>query len=147
MAEFASQLSVPCVLDGEIVVRQGVPGGERLDWERLSQRIHPAESRITKLSQETPAAFVAFDLLYLDGRSLLDEPFEIRRAALEDLFTTLEAPLHVTRTTRDASVAKRWLEEFEGAGLDGVVSKPLVATDFLRTVTRALHGAALKRAA
>ena len=125
--EFTRQLSVSCVLDGEIVVRQGVPGGERLDWERLSQRIHPAESRITKLSQETPAAFVAFDLLYLDGRSLLDEPFEIRRAALEHLFTTLEAPLHVTQTTRDPNVAKRWLEEFEGAGLDGVVSKPLAA--------------------
>ena len=125
VAEFTRQLTVPAVLDGEIVVRQGVPGGERLDWEALSQRIHPAESRITKLAEETPAAFVAFDLLYLDGRSLLGEPFETRRAALELLFSTLEAPLHITQTTRDAALARRWLTEFEGAGLDGVVAKPL----------------------
>ena len=125
VAEFTRQLSVSCVLDGEIVVRQGVTGGERLDWEALSQRIHPAESRITKLAAETPAAFVAFDLLYLDGRSLLAEPFETRRAALESLFATLEAPLHVTQVTRDAALARHWLDEFEGAGLDGVVAKPL----------------------
>jgi len=125
VAEFTRQLRVPVVLDGEIVVRQGTPGGERLDWETLSQRIHPAESRITKLAAESPAAFVAFDLLYLDGRSLLGEPFETRRAALELLFETLEAPLHVTQVTRDAALARRWLAEFEGAGLDGVVSKPL----------------------
>ena len=125
VAEFTRQLSVPVVLDGEIVVRQGTPGGERLDWERLSQRIHPAESRITKLSVETPAAFVAFDLLYLDGNSLLNVPFETRRATLESLFESLEAPLHLTQVTRDVALARRWLEEFEGAGLDGVVSKPL----------------------
>lgn len=127
VAEFSRQLSVPCVLDGEIVVRQGAKGGERLDWERLSQRIHPAESRIAKLAVETPAAFVAFDLLYLDGRSLLDQPLEARRDALEKLFGSLEAPLHVTQTTRDVALARRWLDEFEGAGLDGVVSKPLSA--------------------
>lgn len=125
VAEFTRQLKVPVVLDGEIVVRQGVAGAERLEWEALSQRIHPAESRITKLAAETPAAFVAFDLLYLDGRSLLAEPFETRRAALELLFDTLEAPLHITQVTRDAALARRWLAEFEGAGLDGVVSKPL----------------------
>jgi len=127
VAEFTRQLGVSCVLDGEIVVRQGTPGGEKLDWEALSQRIHPAESRIARLSAETPAAFVAFDLLYLDGRSLLDEPFETRRAALELLFQTLEAPLHLTQVTRDVAIARRWLDEFEGAGLDGVVSKPLAA--------------------
>ncbi len=125
VAEFSRQLSVQAVLDGEIVVRQGVAGGERLDWEALSQRIHPAESRVAKLAAETPAAFVAFDLLYLDGRSLLAEPFETRRAALELLFETLQAPLHVSQATRDAMLARRWLAEFEGAGLDGVVSKRL----------------------
>ncbi|CAN5239894.1 ATP-dependent DNA ligase [soil metagenome] len=127
VAELRRQLGVSCVLDGEIVVRRGAPGGERLDWETLSQRIHPAESRIAKLSVETPASFVAFDLLYLDGRSLLGEPFETRRAALELLADTLDAPLHITRTTRDVGVARSWLAEFEGAGLDGVVSKPLAA--------------------
>lgn len=119
------QLGEPCVLDGEIVVRQGVPGGERLDWEALSQRIHPAASRVAKLSVETPAAFVAFDLLALSGRSLLAQPFEERRGALESLLANAVAPLHLTRYTRDTAVAERWLTQFEGAGLDGVVSKPL----------------------
>jgi len=127
VAELRRQLGVSCVLDGEIVLRRGAEGDERLDWEALSQRIHPAESRIAKLSAETPASFVAFDLLYLDGRSLLEEPFETRRAALELLAADLESPLHITRTTRDVALARRWLEEFEGAGLDGVVSKPLAA--------------------
>ena len=110
------QLTVPCVLDGEIVLRTG----SRLDWEALSQRIHPAESRIAKLSVETPASFVAFDLL--DDPSL---PFSERRAALEKL--DLAPPLHRTRVTTDVELARRWLEEFEGAGLDGVVAKPLAA--------------------
>jgi ATP-dependent DNA ligase len=127
VAELRRQLGVSCVVDGEIVVRRGAEGAERLDWETLSQRIHPAESRIARLALETPASFVAFDLLYLDGRSLLGEPFETRRAALELLAATLEAPLHITQTTRSAEVARRWLAEFEGAGLDGVVSKPLSA--------------------
>ena len=124
-SELSRQLTVPCVLDGEIVLRRGAPGAERLDWESLSQRIHPAESRVARLSVETPASFVAFDLLHLDGRSLIDEPFQARRAALELLFTGLEAPLHITQATRDAALARRWLDEFEGAGLDGVMSKPL----------------------
>jgi len=110
------QLKVPCVLDGEIVLRTG----SRLDWEALSQRIHPAESRIAKLSVETPASFVAFDLV--DDPSL---PFSERRAALEKL--DLAPPLHRTRVTTDVELARRWLEEFEGAGLDGVVAKPLAA--------------------
>jgi len=126
-AELAGQLGVDCVLDGEIVLRRPSAGGERLDWEALSQRIHPAESRIAKLSVETPASFVAFDLLHLDGRSLLAEPFSTRRAALELLFGTLAAPLHMTQASTDVALARRWLAEFEGAGLDGVVSKPLDA--------------------
>ena len=120
-----SQLAQPCVLDGEIVVRAGTPGAERLDWETLSQRIHPAESRIARLAVETPAEFIAFDLLGLGDESLLDTPFEERRAALEKL--TLAAPLYLTKTTRDVELARQWLVEFEGAGLDGVVAKPLAA--------------------
>ena len=124
---FIAQLTSPCILDGEIVVRSGKPGAERLDWEALGQRIHPAASRITKLAIETPASFVAFDLLSLDGTSLLDVPFGERRAALEKLLAAARAPLHLTQTTRDVAVATRWLAEFEGAGLDGVVTKPLAA--------------------
>ena len=124
---FARLLTRPCVLDGEIVVRRGEPGSERLDWEALSARIHPAESRIRLLAVETPAMFVAFDLLELDGASLLETPFAERRDALESFAGDLGEPLHVTRLTNDVELARRWLVEFEGAGLDGVVAKPLAA--------------------
>jgi ATP-dependent DNA ligase len=124
---FRAQLRTPCILDGEIVVRGGKPGAERLDWELLSQRIHPAASRVNKLAEETPASFVAFDLLSLDGTSLLDTPFGERRAALEGLLSTAKAPLHLTQTSVDPVVANGWLGEFEGAGLDGVIAKPLAA--------------------
>ena len=124
---FRARLTQPCILDGEIVVRSGKPGAERLDWELLSQRIHPAESRVTKLSAATPASFVAFDLLSLDGESLLETPFGERRAALEKLLAKATPPLHLSQTTLDPAVANRWLGEFEGAGLDGVVAKPLDA--------------------
>lgn len=127
VAMFAEQLPAPCILDGEIVVRQGRPGAERLDWETLSQRIHPAASRVEKLSVETPASFVAFDLLALDGASLLDSPFSERRALLENLLADARPPLHLTQISEDPAVANRWLQEFEGAGLDGVVAKPLAA--------------------
>ncbi|WP_291051012.1 ATP-dependent DNA ligase [Herbiconiux sp.] len=123
----AGLLPEPCVLDGEVVVPREVDGRRRLDWEALSQRIHPAESRIRKLAEETPALFVAFDLLRLGDRELLDEPFEVRRTALEQFAGSLGAPLQITRTTRDVEQARRWLDEFEGAGLDGVVAKPLAA--------------------
>lgn len=126
VAMFREQLSTACTLDGEIVVRSG-PGAERLDWELLSQRIHPAASRVAKLAEDTPASFVAFDLLFLDGRSLLDTPFGERRSALEKVLSHAKPPLHLTQTSTDPEVAKRWLEEFEGAGLDGVVAKPLAA--------------------
>jgi len=124
---FARLLPAPCVLDGEIVVRSGAEGNERLDWEALSARIHPAESRIRKLSVETPAMFVAFDLLGLEGSSMLDTPFGERRAALGKLMSPLGDPLHLTRITTDTGLARDWLTEFEGAGLDGVVAKPLAA--------------------
>jgi ATP-dependent DNA ligase len=124
---FARLLPGPCVLDGEIIVRRGEPGRERLDWESLSQRIHPAASRVRKLAEETPAEFVAFDLLARGDTSLLDAPFAERRAELEDLAAGLGAPIHVSQVTTDVELARHWLVEFEGAGLDGVVAKPLAA--------------------
>ncbi|RZI95301.1 MAG: ATP-dependent DNA ligase [Microbacterium sp.] len=122
---FSRLLPEPCLLDGEIVVAVGDPGAQRLDWSTLSQRIHPAASRVTMLSETTPAMFIAFDLLARGERDLRDEPFERRRAELEDLLGEVPDPVHLTRTTREADLAERWLAEFEGAGLDGVVAKPL----------------------
>jgi ATP-dependent DNA ligase len=124
---FARLLPEPCVLDGEIIVRTGRSGHERLDWEALSQRIHPAASRVALLAAETPASFVAFDLLSRGEQSLLAASFAERRAALEDLGRAFAPPVHLSQTTTDAALAGRWLEEFEGAGLDGVVAKPLDA--------------------
>ncbi|MET4636842.1 ATP-dependent DNA ligase [Mycetocola sp. 2940] len=123
----ARLLPGPCVLDGEIVVPTGEPGSQRLDWEALTARIHPAESRVRMLAAETPAMFVAFDLLGQDGESTLDVPFAERRTRLEELVGSAEHPLHLTRTTRDVGLARNWLVEFEGAGLDGVIAKPLSA--------------------
>lgn len=119
------RLLPPCVLDGEIVVTIEIEGRRRLHWDSLTQRIHPAASRVEKLSQETPASFVAFDVLSIGDRDLAGLPLSERRAELEKLFADVPAPLHVTRTTRDPELARRWLDEFEGAGLDGVVAKPL----------------------
>ncbi len=115
----------PCLLDGEIVVATGPQGSQRLDWEALSQRIHPAASRVATLAASTPAMFIAFDLLAVGDDDLLAEPFESRRTRLEALLASVEHPLHITRTTRDHDAAVRWLAEFEGAGLDGVIAKPL----------------------
>ncbi|MBG6181545.1 ATP-dependent DNA ligase [Arthrobacter sp. CAN_A1] len=125
----ALKVSLPerCVVDGEIVVRTGSPGNERLDWEALSQRIHPADSRVRLLAEETPASFVAFDLLATGSENLVESPFADRRAALERIGGAFTAPIHLSQTTRDVELARRWLVEFEGAGLDGVVAKPLDA--------------------
>jgi ATP-dependent DNA ligase len=112
------------VLDGEIVV----PIDGRLEFEALGQRIHPAESRVRKLSQETPASFVAFDLLALGDEDFTGRPFAERRAALVDALAGVPAPIHVTPATADVEEAQRWFVEFEGAGLDGVVAKPLTGT-------------------
>jgi ATP-dependent DNA ligase len=108
-----------CVLDGEIVV----DGAQGLDFDALQQRIHPAPSRVAKLAQETPARFVAFDLLAAGGRSTMALPQSERRTRLERLLRSAKAPLHLTPLTRDRALAARWLQEFEGAGLDGVVAK------------------------
>ena len=122
---FARLLPEPCLLDGEVVVARGEAGAQRLDWEALSQRIHPAASRVALLSEQTPAMFIAFDLLARGDRDLREEPFAERRAQLVDLLGSVPHPVHVTRTTDDPDLARRWLAEFEGAGLDGVVAKPL----------------------
>lgn len=113
-----------CVLDGEIVVPREIGGRTRLDWESLSQRIHPAESRIVKLSAETPAHFIGFDALAVDDRSLLKEPFRDRRDRLLASVNPKQW-CHVTRTTEDPVLGAQWLQEFEGAGLDGVIAKRL----------------------
>ncbi|QIG38473.1 ATP-dependent DNA ligase [Microbacterium sp. 4R-513] len=118
-------LPEPCLIDGEVVVPKDVDGKQRLDWDSLTQRIHPAASRVNMLAEQTPAMLIAFDLLARGDRDLLDEPFSVRRAELVDLLGDVPHPVHVTRTTDDPDLARRWLAEFEGAGLDGVVAKPL----------------------
>ncbi len=123
--QFSQLLPEPCLVDGEIVVPAGEPGAQRLSWEALTQRIHPAASRVNRLAAETPAMFIAFDLLRRGERDLQSEPFAHRRAELVDLLGGVAHPIHVTRTTDDPDRARRWLEEFEGAGLDGVIAKPL----------------------
>jgi ATP-dependent DNA ligase len=124
------QLPERCVLDGELFVAQrSTSGADRLEFEVLQERIHPAASRITLLSEQTPARFVAFDLLALGHESYVDRPFSERRAALETALAGLpeHGPCHLTRTTTDPAEAERWFRHFEGAGLDGVVAKPLSA--------------------
>jgi len=113
-----------CVVDGEIVI--ATPDG--LDFDALQLRLHPAASRVAKLAAATPSSFVAFDLLAASGRSLLDEPQHERRERLEALLEDAEPPLHLTPVTRDRKIAARWLREFEGAGLDGVIAKPESST-------------------
>jgi ATP-dependent DNA ligase len=108
-----------CVLDGEIVVA----GPNGLDFDALQQRIHPAPSRIARLAKETPASFVAFDLLGAGGKSTMDLPQAERRQRLERLLGKARPPLHLTPVTRDRAQAQEWLHKFEGAGLDGVIAK------------------------
>ena len=108
-----------CVVDGELVV----PAGDRLDFEALLQRIHPADSRVRVLAEATPASFVAFDLLARDDEALLDEPFSRRRELLEAALADAGPPVHLTPVTADAARATDWFHRFEGAGLDGLVCK------------------------
>jgi ATP-dependent DNA ligase len=118
--EFLRALPAGCVLDGEIVI--ATRGG--LDFEALQLRLHPAASRVAKLAKESPAEFVGFDLLAVDGHDIRDEPQARRRARLEQMLAGVRAPIHLTPMTRDRIVAREWLEQFEGAGLDGVIAKP-----------------------
>jgi ATP-dependent DNA ligase len=114
----------PCVLDGEIVVATG----NGLDFDALQMRLHPAASRVARLARETPAAFVAFDLLAVDGRDLRSEPQHERRRQLELLMNDVAPPLYLTPATTDRKLAADWLVRFEGAGLDGVIAKPDAGT-------------------
>ncbi|WP_297739414.1 ATP-dependent DNA ligase [Nocardioides sp.] len=124
VAAIKEQLPERIVLDGELFVAIG----ERLEFEVLQERIHPAQSRVKMLAEKTPAGFVAFDLLALGDRSYLDRPFHERRAAMADALGGLTGPCFLTRTTLDVAEAEEWFDDFEGAGLDGVMAKPLDAT-------------------
>ena len=116
-----SGLPARCVLDGEIVLATDAG----LDFEGLQLRIHPAASRVKLLSQETPASIVFFDLLCEGSRDLRAEPFQSRRQELESLLSSAAPPIHLTPATYELSVASDWFRRFEGAGLDGVIAKPL----------------------
>jgi len=116
-----TQLPDRCVLDGEIVVAKS----GRLDFEALQLRIHPASSRVKLLSRESPASIVFFDLLCKRDRDLQCEPFKSRRQELESLLSSARPPVHLTPATYESSVASDWFSRFEGAGLDGVMAKPI----------------------
>ena len=120
---FLQRLPEGCVLDGEIVI--ATPHG--LDFDALQLRLHPAASRVAKLARETPAAFVAFDLLAHDGADVREQPQGERRRLLERLLADVNPPIHLTPMTRDAGLAREWLARFEGAGLDGVIVKAVDA--------------------
>ena len=113
-----------CVLDGEIVI--ATPRG--LDFDALQLRLHPAASRVAKLAKETPSSFVAFDVLAAEGTNLMREPQRNRRTALEKVLARIAPPVYLTPMTVDRDQAQRWLEHFEGAGLDGVIAKPAALT-------------------
>jgi ATP-dependent DNA ligase len=117
---FLDNLPERCVVDGEIVI--ATPHG--LDFDLLQLRLHPAASRVAKLAKETPAAFIAFDLLAIDSRDLRAVPQSERRIQLERALAKAKPPVHLTPVTRDSGVAAEWLSRFEGAGLDGVIVKP-----------------------
>ncbi len=121
----AIKASLPqrCVIDGEIVIPDAA--GRRLDFEALLQRVHPADSRVRLLAAQTPAAVVAFDLLAADDTDYTVRPFTERRAALRTALASAGPPVFLTPATLDPDVAAQWFRQFEGAGLDGVVAKPL----------------------
>ena len=119
-----STLPSRCVLDGEIVIVKD----NELDFDLLQLRLHPAASRVNLLARQTPASFVFFDLLCLGDRDLREEPFQKRRRELESLLSSAKAPIHVTPATTDRAVASDWFRRFEGAGLDGVMAKPVDGT-------------------
>ncbi|MFF4579544.1 ATP-dependent DNA ligase [Streptomyces sp. NPDC001389] len=121
VAALKENLPPRCVVDGEIVIVHGA----RLDFDRLTERIHPAASRVKLLAETTPASFVAFDLLALGDEALLDTPLAERRSALVHVLSTARPPVHLAPATTDPALAREWFERFEGAGLDGVVAKPL----------------------
>ncbi|MFI2185091.1 ATP-dependent DNA ligase [Streptomyces sioyaensis] len=116
-----AELPRRCVLDGEIVIAHD----GRLHFEELLERIHPADSRVRTLAERTPASLVAFDLLALDSAALVHEPQTARREALVEALRPARAPVYTAPATTDQELARQWFTQFEGAGLDGVVAKPL----------------------
>jgi ATP-dependent DNA ligase len=114
-------LPARCVIDGELIVE--IDG--RLDFDALGQRIHPAESRVNMLAEKTPVSYVVFDALAVDSTSLLDRPFLERRAVLETMAGGFEHPVHLAPMTRDREQAMEWFHSLEGAGLDGLIAKPI----------------------
>jgi len=114
------RLPAGCVLDGEIVIATS----SGLDFDALQLRLHPAASRVARLARERPSSFVAFDLLAAEGVDHTQEPQAERRRLLEALLANARPPLYITPVTRDRDTAAEWLEQFEGAGLDGVIAKP-----------------------
>jgi ATP-dependent DNA ligase len=112
-----------CVIDGEIVIPDS--GGRKLDFEALLQRIHPADSRVRLLAEQTPAVFVGFDLLALGDVDYTEQPFSRRREALAGALGGARPPVYLTPATADIELAQVWFSQFEGAGLDGVIAKPL----------------------
>jgi ATP-dependent DNA ligase len=123
-AVFEQQLPRGCIVDGEIVIA----GTDGLDFDALQMRLHPAASRVEKLARETPASFVAFDALASNGVDLRQSPQHIRRRELASLLAGARPPLHLSPATDRLRTAEKWLREFEGAGLDGVIAKRADAT-------------------
>ncbi len=123
VAAVTANLPARCVIDGEIIIPSA--DGLRLDFEALLQRIHPADSRVRLLAEQTPGAFVAFDLLAVGDADYTGRPFAERRAALEQALAAAGPPVHLTPATTDFGLAGEWFQQFEGAGLDGLVAKPL----------------------
>jgi ATP-dependent DNA ligase len=131
------QLPERCVVDGELVIATD----NRLDFDALLNRIHPADSRVRMLAEHTPASFVAFDILALDDESFMDTPFAQRRTVLERALADAGPPVHVAPSTTDLELATRWFDQFEGAGLDGIMAKPgdSVYEPGLRTLYKIKH--------
>jgi ATP-dependent DNA ligase len=124
VAAVKDELPPRCVVDGEIVIATD----RGLDFEALQLRLHPAESRVRMLAEATPASFIVFDLLALGDDDYTGRPFAERRAALASAVPANGRSVHLTPASTDPDTARRWFAEFEGAGLDGVIAKPLSIT-------------------
>jgi ATP-dependent DNA ligase len=134
-----SSLPDQCVVDGEIVIASA--DGNGLDFDALLQRIHPAESRVRRLAAETPASFVAFDILAVDARNLMGQPLSERLTHLRGALEKATPPIYLCPSSRDVERAREWFTRFEGAGLDGVIGKRLgdVYTPDKRTLVKIKH--------
>jgi ATP-dependent DNA ligase len=121
VAVLLERLPQRCVLDGEIVIA----GPNGLDFDALQLRVHPAASRVKMLAETTPSSVVFFDLLCLGDEDLTGKPFAERRTRLEAMLAGTKPPVHITPATQDRGAAEDWFKRFEGAGLDGVMAKPL----------------------